>query len=341
MRELKGVKISIVRAANAVLDKAVEYKNKRKSKPTSEEESPSSSSSSLKKKKSTSLASPSPKDTADAAASFAKGPNKLWASIARYDDALVEFLEDWEAKTRCMGCSSPNHKPVSGQQQEGSSSIADLDGELKLLFDEHGKWDKEKMVRSFAKFGVVETAKVDGKTVKKEDGEESSVVAYTLKLVSDKRVPKGSSEKEESEAGKGAGHSVGEDEAPEINVISEEPTSSQVEQEGDEGVVEDDGESAYSGTTAGSRLTTVDGHEHPTAVKDFGQQGLVVEAFREVRVKLYVGQVRTTLLYHLPLFTPLTDLFVQIGLHRLDVVRTHIPHAPATTVLHYHRQRLE
>ncbi|RXW23251.1 hypothetical protein EST38_g2605 [Candolleomyces aberdarensis] len=115
MRELTGVKINVVRAANAVLDQAVEYKSKRKSKPSPEEESPSSSSSSLKKNKSASLASPSPKDTADTAASFAESSNKLWASIARYNDALVDFLEDWEAKKRTMGCSGPNRKPVPGQ----------------------------------------------------------------------------------------------------------------------------------------------------------------------------------------------------------------------------------
>ncbi|KAJ2912983.1 hypothetical protein MD484_g7444, partial [Candolleomyces efflorescens] len=298
MRELKGVKISIVRAANAVLDKAVEYKNKRKSKPASEEESPSSSSSSLKKKKSTSFASPSPKDTADGSASFARGSNKLWASIGRYDDDLVEFLEDWEAKTRGMGSSSPNHTPAPGQQ-EGNSSIADLDGELKMLFDEHGKWDKEKMVRSFAKFGVVETAKVEGKSVKKEDGEESSVVAYTLKLVSDKRVLAKSSEEE---PGKSGGGPASEDDAPEINVVSEEPTDLQAARAGMEDVVEDDGESAYSGTTAASRLTTVDGHDHPAVVKDFEQQGLVVEAFREVRIKLYVGQVFIGWMWFVPTF---------------------------------------
>ncbi|KAJ2936649.1 hypothetical protein H1R20_g466, partial [Candolleomyces eurysporus] len=93
-RELKEVKSNIVHAANAVIDKAVEYKNKRKSKPSPEEESPSSPSSSSKEKKSTSLASPSPKDTVDTAASFAQGSNKLWAAIARYNDALVDFLKD-------------------------------------------------------------------------------------------------------------------------------------------------------------------------------------------------------------------------------------------------------
>ncbi|RXW23267.1 hypothetical protein EST38_g2606 [Candolleomyces aberdarensis] len=130
------------------------------------------------------------------------------------------------------------------------------------------------MAKSVAKFGVAETAKADGKT--KEDW---SVVAYALKLVSEKRVPQ-DSEKEELEAGKGVSDPMGGDVAFAINVISEEPTL-QAAKEGVEGGADDEFESTYSGTTAASRLTTADGHEHSTAAKDIEQRGLIVEASRE------------------------------------------------------------
>jgi phosphatidylinositol-3,4,5-trisphosphate 3-phosphatase/dual-specificity protein phosphatase PTEN len=79
---------------------------------------------------------------------------QVWVSLARYDDKLVELLENWEKHTRDekhMGCRKP------GSEGRG-------DEELDQLFKD-GKWDKGKMIRSFARLGAVGDAAV----VKSED----------------------------------------------------------------------------------------------------------------------------------------------------------------------------
>ncbi|KAI0764871.1 phosphatases II [Fomes fomentarius] len=64
MRELSGLKVNLVRAANALLDNAAKKKIDVKS---------------------------------------ARGANQVWASLARYDDEFVDTLEEWERYTRDEG----------------------------------------------------------------------------------------------------------------------------------------------------------------------------------------------------------------------------------------------
>ncbi len=64
MRELSGLKVNLVRAANALLDNAAKKKIDVKS---------------------------------------ARGASQVWASLARYDDEFVDTLEEWERFTRDEG----------------------------------------------------------------------------------------------------------------------------------------------------------------------------------------------------------------------------------------------
>lgn len=77
------------------------------------------------------------------------GQGHVWASIARYDDELVETLEGWERQTRGEGGAMGRRK-AGWEAMEGGDS-----GELRRLFADDGKWDKGKMVRSFARMGTV------------------------------------------------------------------------------------------------------------------------------------------------------------------------------------------
>jgi phosphatidylinositol-3,4,5-trisphosphate 3-phosphatase and dual-specificity protein phosphatase PTEN len=56
---------------------------------------------------------------------------QVWASLARYDDALVRALEQLERETRVA---------------------EEADGARRTVFED-GRWDAQKMVRSFARMG--------------------------------------------------------------------------------------------------------------------------------------------------------------------------------------------
>lgn len=73
------------------------------------------------------------------------GKGHVWASLARYDDALVDVLWAWEKHTRDehhIGWRSPRSEDMQ-------------DNDLSRVFQGE-KWDKGKMVRCFAKFGAVD-----------------------------------------------------------------------------------------------------------------------------------------------------------------------------------------
>ena len=80
--------------------------------------------------------------------SYAKAPQgdgRVWASLARYDDQLVSTLERWERLTRDEGGNMGRRRP--GSECVGEEALADV--------FKDGKWDKGKMVRPFARLGVV------------------------------------------------------------------------------------------------------------------------------------------------------------------------------------------
>lgn len=104
MREVSGMKMNIVRAANLMMDRR-------------------SSGSSGK----------------------ADDKGHVWVSLARYDDQLVETLERLERRTRDEGGHMGRRKGESGSGEEE---------ELNELFLDD-KWDKWKMVSSFARMGTL------------------------------------------------------------------------------------------------------------------------------------------------------------------------------------------
>jgi phosphatidylinositol-3,4,5-trisphosphate 3-phosphatase and dual-specificity protein phosphatase PTEN len=76
--------------------------------------------------------------------SFHNEGTGVWASLSSYDDELVELLETWEEHTRDekhMGWRRPGSERMGGE-------------ELSRVFEDE-KWDKGKMVRSFARLGAV------------------------------------------------------------------------------------------------------------------------------------------------------------------------------------------
>ena len=95
--------------------------------------------------------------------SLAKGPNvgqdgsssHVWASLARYDDRLVDLLEEWEAYTRSTDGQIGVRRPGSERLARGESTEEEI---LSKIFDS-SKWDKDKMVRSFARLGASKDAK--------------------------------------------------------------------------------------------------------------------------------------------------------------------------------------
>lgn len=105
--------------------------------------------------------------------SLAKGPNvgtdgcssQVWASLARYDDRLVDLVEEWEAYTRNpdgqMGVRRPGSERLARGQSTEDQSTEDQSAEEEVLSEifDSGKWDKGKMVRSFARLGVSKDAK--------------------------------------------------------------------------------------------------------------------------------------------------------------------------------------
>ena len=81
----------------------------------------------------------------------ANGKGHVWVSLARYDDELVELLEKWEAHTRDVG-EGEGGVGHMGRRKKGSDHMGTE--AINQLFED-GNWDKEKMVRSFARLGTL------------------------------------------------------------------------------------------------------------------------------------------------------------------------------------------
>ena len=90
----------------------------------------------------------------------------MWASLARYDDTLVYSLERWERRTR-----DDSDNGNMGRRRPGSKD--ECEEALRDVFKD-GRWDKGRMVRSFARLGVARS----------EDyrEEETEMVSYALPL---------------------------------------------------------------------------------------------------------------------------------------------------------------
>lgn len=86
-------------------------------------------------------------------AAAAKGGN-VWVSLARYDDAFVEMLERWEKRTRDADGRMGKMGHGMGHSELDEIRRANGDRTIREEFGSEGRWDKEKMVRSFARMGL-------------------------------------------------------------------------------------------------------------------------------------------------------------------------------------------
>ncbi len=91
------------------------------------------------------------------------GGRLVWASVARYDDEFVETLERWEQHTReekAEGSTEANHFNM-GKRRPGSDVMGEKN--VREIFKD-SKWDKTKMVRSFARIGEAASSRVKEET---------------------------------------------------------------------------------------------------------------------------------------------------------------------------------
>jgi len=236
-RELSTVRFNLVKAANIVMDKT---KGSSIPKPTTEEGG--------SKSKANSHA------------------NQVWVSLARYDDEFIATLEKWEKHTR-------DEKGRLGVRRPHSEHVVTDDGkdeELGKLFMSDGKWDKRKMVRSFARLGEVAT-RAESQGIDKDE----KIVTYSLQPLSDKRW-----------------------ESIKKVIVDNSPATEQVKTE-EFNLPQDENLSVYESRPAS--VTSAATKEVATAVLN-QEQGIVLDAEREVRVKLYMGQVFMGWIWLVPAF---------------------------------------
>jgi phosphatidylinositol-3,4,5-trisphosphate 3-phosphatase and dual-specificity protein phosphatase PTEN len=94
-----------------------------------------------------------------------QGHAPIWVSVARYEDDFVETLERWERYTRQVeeipnpsgGGGGVVLKENFGRRQRGTEECGE--DTLRGVFKD-GRWDKGKMVRSFARMGIVKEGSV-------------------------------------------------------------------------------------------------------------------------------------------------------------------------------------
>ncbi|KAG1878385.1 hypothetical protein C8R48DRAFT_686766 [Suillus tomentosus] len=167
--------------------------------------------------------------------------NRVWASLARYDDDLVDALERWEQSTR----DSTN---LGRRKSESSESVSGI-----FASD---KWDKEKMVQTFARMGD------DGKRPSEMNSADESIKVYSYVLVP-----------------------LNEERWVEIS-------KAPLRQEGTRDLE----------PSVKSEMTSTDSISQSVTNSRVGRSGIVVEADRELRIKLYMGQVFMAWLWFIPAF---------------------------------------
>lgn len=169
------------------------------------------------------------------------GNNRVWASLARYEDDLVDALERWEQSTR-------DTTNLGRRKLESSESVSGIFA--------NDKWDKEKMVRTFARMGD------DGKPPSEMSSADESIKVYSYVL----------------------------------GPLTEEPwveiPKAPLRQE--------DIHSSEASTK--SEMTSICSISQPATNTRISRSGIVVDADRELRVKLYMGQVFMTWLWFIPAF---------------------------------------
>ncbi|KAF5318576.1 hypothetical protein D9619_010677 [Psilocybe cf. subviscida] len=231
MHETSGMKMGLVRAANMVIEKTSMAKG------------------------------PAP----------GSGSSPIWASLARYDDRLVELLEDWELHTRDEEGHMGRRRPTSENRTIGKAVEEEAINELFT----GGKWDNAKMVRSFAKFGQGKEGK---KTSVDDEGER--VNEFTMRPMSDKRW-----QWMKDDIHKGLAHDA-----------DIRQTLNAAKQEADIAGLKAEHESIHEISNNPSPQDSVQNLEANI------EHGIVVDAGREIRLKLYIGQVFIGWMWFIPTF---------------------------------------
>ncbi|PIL27597.1 hypothetical protein GSI_10748 [Ganoderma sinense ZZ0214-1] len=197
-----------------------------------------------------------------------RNSSQVWASLARYDDEFVDTLEEWERYTRDEGTGGAMGVRSSrkGAEEMGGEAITDL--------FKDDRWDGQKMVRSFARMSTLKDEDVR-KEVSEEDGKIETLVLRPLS--GDKwqsiraRVEADGQAQQSQTAGTQAA------------VTAQTPPTNPTLSVGFETETEDT--SLYDVT----QTLCVDG-------------GVILDAHREVRVKLYLGQVFMGWFWFIPTF---------------------------------------
>lgn len=205
----------------------------------------------------------------------------VWVSLARYDDEFVGVLQKAERETRdtLPGASL-------GKRKGGT------DGGLREEFED-GKWDKGKMVKSFARMGCL-----DDDSVQKDE------IAKVWLSLSYKRCVAHILEKEKSYKLRPLSDASWQQVKDEIKGNdSEKKKGNRVSEDAD-----------VPGSEVHSMYDLTSASRSP-------EQGIVLDVGREVRIKFYMGQVRNQIdCQRKKLTKGLLDI------HWLDLDHTLLPH---------------
>ncbi|KAG9104575.1 Telomerase protein component 1 [Ceratobasidium sp. 392] len=211
-----------------------------------------------------------------------KGKGEVWVSLARYDDSLVELLERWEQRTRSKekGIGHREHG-IEAERDEKEGEVA-----LAKIFED-GSWDNRKMVRSFARMGVTDPADVTEQKVNDRDATvHRTHVLHPLKyskwLKVDKKNLPSSSRLTVPGAYRGSG-----DDSDAASASSMSTTATGVA-------------AAVKEAKAQQKPSTEEVRQELEEVEI--NPGVVLDARREVRAKLYMGQVPMGWIWFIPAF---------------------------------------
>ncbi|KAG6909919.1 hypothetical protein DXG01_014439 [Tephrocybe rancida] len=208
------------------------------------------------------------------------GEAHVWASLARYDDELIDALDEWERRTRDEG-------GRMGVRRLGSEFVGEE--ELRDVFA-GDRWDKEKMVKTFARMGTV-----GADAVGREIGESKVMwhihgirIALIMSFQQDDK----------------------------IDVYKLSPLTNQKwgnlrnKLEKEDKLNPEDVEGPASETSSLYDVT-----------QNAKEQGVVLDAGREVRIKLYTGQVFMGWLWLVPTFhmAPVSDGPTKLRLTRKEL----------------------
>lgn len=187
----------------------------------------------------------------------------VWVSVARYNDEFVDTLEEWERHTRSEDGNMGKRRP--GSDHMGNESFHGIFRD--------GKWDKDKMIRSFACLGNVEGAD--------KSSSDDNMTTYSLKPLTDKKWKT----VQEQIANRSTSH-------------KNPPT---IVNEGSSGETSTPSPLSPGSSTPVSASSSVTDLTH--VLKEAGtEEGIILDSGREVRLKLFMGQVFMGWIWFIPAF---------------------------------------